>query len=50
MAGFINQEWVVVDWTTGTIVWSMAVGEGKIWREQGRQVAVVCERTKVKIL
>jgi len=50
MAGFVGQEWVVVDWPTSSIVWSVGVGEGRIWSEQGRQVAVVCERTKVKIL
>lgn len=31
-------------------MWSLGVGEGRVWAEQGRQVAVVCERTKVKIV
>ena len=26
------------------------MGEGRLWREQGQQVAVVCERTKVKVI
>lgn len=50
MAGFIGQEWVVVDWSTGLLLWSIGVGEGHVWREHGRQVAVACEKTKVKIL
>ena len=50
MAGFIGQEWVVVDWPTGTVVWSVGVGEGRVWQEQGRQIAIVCERTKVKVV
>lgn len=50
MAGFVGQEWVVVDWTTGATLWAVGVGEGRIWREQNRQVAIVCERTKVKIV
>jgi len=31
MGGFIGQQWVVVDWITGSIVWSVGVGEGTIW-------------------
>lgn len=50
MAGFVGQEWVVVDWSNGSVVWSVGVGQGRIWREQGRQVAIVSERTKVKIV
>lgn len=41
---------MVVDWPTGSVVWSVGVGEGRIWKEQGRQVAIACERTKVKIV
>ena len=50
MAGFIGQQWVVVDWISGNIVWSVGIGEGTLWREQSRQVAIVCERTKVKVV
>jgi hypothetical protein len=50
LGGFIDQEWVVVDWTTGAQVWSIGVGYGKMWREKGRQVAIACERTKIKIM
>lgn len=42
MGGFVGQEWTVVDWATSTVVWSVGVGEGRLWAEQGRQVAVVC--------
>lgn len=26
MGGFMGQDWSVVDWTTGTVVWSIGVG------------------------
>ena len=50
MAGFIGQDWTVVDWTTGSVAWTIGVGEGRLWKEAGRQVAIVCEKTKVKVV
>lgn len=32
MAGFVGQQWVVVDWISGNVVWSVGIGEGTIWR------------------
>jgi hypothetical protein len=31
MGGFIEQEFVVVDWASGEIMWSIGVGEGATW-------------------
>lgn len=50
MGGFIGQEWVIADWLTGSLVWTVGVGEGLLWKEHGSQVGVVCEKTKVKII
>jgi hypothetical protein len=32
IGGFIGQQWTVVDWLTGNVVWSVSVGEGLIWK------------------
>jgi hypothetical protein len=51
MAGFIDQEFVVVDWTNGEILWSVGVGEGLSWTESSLgMVAVICDKRRVKIL
>ncbi len=51
MGGFIDQEFVVVDWATGSIVWSVGVGEGIAWRESPLgMVGVICDRTRIKVL
>ncbi len=51
VAGFIGQQFVVVDWVKGSTVWEVPVGEGYRWKESGgNSVAVICEETKIKII
>lgn len=42
---------MVVDWSSGDVLWSVGIGEGMSWVESGLgMVAVVCDRTKVRVL
>jgi hypothetical protein len=51
MGGFVEQEFVVVDWVSGEVVWSVGVGEGLAWEESSLgMVGVVCDRTRVRVL
>ncbi len=51
VAGFVEQEFVVLDWTSGEVMWSVGVGEGTAWEESSLgMAAVVCDRTRVRVL
>lgn len=51
IGGFIEQEFVVVDWVEGRVEWAVGVGEGGSWTESSLgMVAVVCDRTRLKVL
>jgi hypothetical protein len=51
IAGFVEQEFVVIDWATSEVVWSIGVGEGTSWEESSLgMAAVVCDRTRVRVL
>jgi hypothetical protein len=42
---------VVVDWTSGEVLWSIGVGEGLVWTESSLgMIGVICDKTRVKIL
>lgn len=42
---------MVVDWAEGKVEYSVGVGEGLAWAESNLGiVAVICERTKVKVI
>ncbi len=42
---------MVVDWTTGEVLWSVGVGEGMSWSESSLgMIAVISDHTRVKIL
>jgi len=51
LAGFIGQQFVIVDWLKGTTIWSVPVGEALRWKESNsNSVAIICENTKIKII
>ncbi len=51
IAGFIGQQFVIVDWLKGNTLWSVPIGEALKWKESNvNSVAIICENTKIKII